>query len=183
MLSCFLLLGVEWNYLAVFITACTTEKFSIYHFPFQMAFFVHILLIYQISTYAGLYTRSFDFSHFCDFQIPFVNHNSHILNHTPEFLTYTCCISIWENFLFCFCHGKTFSLRYLLFFLDTYQDILSMWSLILNQCVWKYAKNIFCKTLIYIISTCSLSYKLYILYIYGILLVMCLEVNLHKKLQ
>ncbi len=146
-----------------------------------MAFFVHIPFIYQISTYTSFYTRTFDFSHFCDFHIPFVYQNSHVPTHTPEFLTYTCCIPIWLTSFFVFCCGQTFSWRYLLFFLDTYQGILSMWSLKLNQCEWKYAKNILSKTHSYIISTCSLSEILYILYIYIILLVACLEVDLHKK--
>ncbi len=45
---------------------------------FHTAFFVHILLLYQISTYTSLYTRIFSFSHSYDFHIPLIYQNIHI---------------------------------------------------------------------------------------------------------
>ncbi len=45
---------------------------------FYTAFFVHIPLLYQNSTYTSLYTRIFNFSHSSNFHIPFVYQNSHI---------------------------------------------------------------------------------------------------------
>ncbi len=71
-------------------------------------FFVHILLLYQISTYTSLCTRIFNLSHFCDFLIPFVYQNSHIPTTYQSFY----CILICENPFFVFCHSQTFSWRY-----------------------------------------------------------------------
>ncbi len=56
--------------------------------PFQMAYFVQMPLIYQISTYTSLYTRIFDFSHFCAFHIMFVYQNSYTNPHTRIFDIY-----------------------------------------------------------------------------------------------
>ncbi len=82
------------------------------------SFFVHIPPIYQISTYTGLYTRIFDFSHFCDFPIPFVYQNNHIPTHIPELLTYNCCIPICEILLFCFLPWSDIFLEIFVVFLE-----------------------------------------------------------------
>ncbi len=52
------------------------KKSSVY--DFKRLFFVHIPLVYQSSTYTSLYTKIFNFSHFCDFHIPFLYQNCHI---------------------------------------------------------------------------------------------------------
>ncbi len=86
-------------------------------------FFVHITLIYQISTYTSLYTRIFNFSHSCDFHISFVYQISHIPTTSQIFLHIPSVYrSVKTPFLF-FCRGQTFSWKYWSYFLDTSECI------------------------------------------------------------
>ncbi len=101
--------------------------------------FVHIPLIYQISTYTGLNTRIFDFSHFCDFHILALNRTVIYQPTYQYFSLMPSCILICENFLFCFLPWSDIFFEILVMFLGyisryTINIVIN----ILNQCIWKY---------------------------------------------
>ncbi len=86
---------------------------------FYMFFFVHIPLLYQISTYTSLYTRIFNFSHSHYFHIPYVYQNSHIPTTYQSFLHIPAVYQSVKTPFFVFCRGQTFSWRIWSYFLDT----------------------------------------------------------------
>ncbi len=103
------------------------------------SFFVHILLMYQISTYNSLYTKIFNFSRFCDFHTPSEYLNSYIPTIYQYFSLMSSCIPDWEKF------NCVFSI-WLVILLDILVVFLGIDVVINTQCVWKYAKHISSKT-------------------------------------
>ncbi len=97
--------------------------------------FFCITHVYQISTCTSLYTRIGNFSHFCDFHIPFVYQNSHILTTYQNFWHIPAVYQSVKTSFFIFCYGQTFSWRYFSCFLDTSADIPSTWSLIYTESI------------------------------------------------
>ncbi len=98
----------------------TAKKGKKIGIQFYTAFFlVHIPLLYQISTHASFYTRFFNFSHSCDFHIPFLHQNCHIATSYQNFLHIPAVYQSVKAPSFVFCHDQTFSWRYWSSILDT----------------------------------------------------------------
>ncbi len=133
-----------------------SKKQSIYN-SIQLCF-SHIPQVYQICIHNSLYTRIFNFRHFCDFHILFVYQNTYT-NHILVFYVYQFYNELRNSPFMFFA-----MVRY--FLVDASKDLVIM----MNQCTWKYA-NISSKRNLDVIYILVIDTKY--IYLYRILLVAC----------
>ncbi len=119
------------------ITTRTTQQTTVGIKYYYVAFLSYTDHTQDFHIYQFVYQNFFNFSHFCDFHIPFVYQNCHILTIHRYFSLILSSIPNWEKtFYFFFSCRQTFSWRFWSCLLDISRYTVKC-SLIRNTCVWK----------------------------------------------